>query len=462
MTDTAKSLKLPGHFTSGMVLQRGRSIPLYGTDTPGIKISVTLSDERQKTIFETVTVAAQSGAWECTLSPMKEGGPYTLTVSGSGTNCYTDLMCGDVWLCSGQSNMDMPIADWGMVHDYQAILAEAGDSGIRLLDIFNRQALHPLSEAESDGWKACTAEHLRTFSAVAYCYAARLRKKVSVPLGIIVSAVGGTRIETWMPAETLQTLPFQHIDLPYLKRLIMTRSEVERQYLPTVNYNAMIAPLIRFPVKGFLWYQGEANAVDPETYLQLSEVLIAAWREKWGDATLPFLFVQLANYGGEEGVWKDDDWARLREAQEMVLQIPDTGMVTAADLGETNDIHPKRKKEVGERLADLALQMVYGIESPYDIVKAISVRESEAGMVLDIQLGEGLHSTLDDKQDFETVTKDGKVIREKVILHENRIVLPDVKPGQTDWVRYGWSNDPRLSIYNSRGNPLLPFRMQVQ
>ncbi|MEM6917111.1 MAG: sialate O-acetylesterase, partial [Verrucomicrobiota bacterium] len=384
-----------GLFTDHMVLQRDLPIRVYGTGKDGETVQVTLDGETSSTSVE-------DGEWLVTLPARNAGGPYELTIEGSETHTIRDVMVGDVWLCTGQSNMAGTLSAYiKKAPELYPGLPKANPM-IRLFKLRQDGADEPQRNVVTDdsfgpSWRLCDEDSAPLFSATGYLFAHNLQPEVGVPIGLIYATLGGTKAESWVPKAVIESRPefeiiledyaaaveaFPQAQEAYEQRLAdwraMPAEERRGQRMPQAPmgpnhpkrpsglYHFMIAPLQQFPVKGAIWYQGEGNSGRPEQYQKLFPDLITSWREKWGQGDFPFLFVQLAAFRAYNEEPEDADWPRLREAQTMTLSLPNTGMATIIDVGHQTDIHPPDKATVGKRLAAEARRIAYG----EDIVSA--------------------------------------------------------------------------------------------
>ncbi|MBD3268295.1 sialate O-acetylesterase, partial [bacterium] len=381
-TPTLAEVTLHSLFTDHAVLQQGKEIPVWGQAEDGEQITVSLNDQTAKT-------TAQNGEWMVKLQPMQYGGPFTLTVTGKNTLTREDIHIGEVWVCSGQSNMQ-----WSMraTHTAYKDIPNANHEKIRLFSVPRTVAGAPQDNVNAE-WAICTPKTVEHFTAVGYHFGRELHEKLGVPVGLIHSSWGGTPAESWTTKKTLksknvyseilnrwergeksmqtrlqsvgqeleqwQEKAAQHEKegrrVPAMPSL--PRDQYNNPWRPAGLYNAMIAPLIPYAIQGAIWYQGESNASRAYQYRELFQDMIQDWRREWNQGPFPFLFVQLANYiAGNSDL---NQWAELREAQTMALDLPNTGMAVTTDIGNPYDIHPRNKKEVGRRLSLDALKIAY-------------------------------------------------------------------------------------------------------
>jgi sialate O-acetylesterase len=353
-------VRLPAVLSDHMVLQRDSTVAVWGWADPGeeVRLQPSWSDAA-------VTITAgEDGRWRTGIATGPAGGPHSLVVEGTNRIELTDLLFGEVWICSGQSNME-----WSMDACrplYTDVKASADHPELRLFDVQRAFATTPQEDCKGR-WTACTPEVLGSFSAVAFFYGRELHRELGVPVGLISTNWGGTVCESWTSEETISRMPDFSVQLDVVRaeRALSPDSGVERkvhQNFPTALHNGMIAPLVPYGIRGAIWYQGESNRGRAAQYNELFPAMIRDWRAKWGLGDFPFYFVQIApfHYNGD----KDHQPAWLREAQRLALRVPNTGMAVTMDIGNELDIHPKNKHEVGRRLALWALARTYGQPVP--------------------------------------------------------------------------------------------------
>jgi sialate O-acetylesterase len=623
---SASGVELPALFSDHMVLQRELPVPVWGTATPREQIVVTVAGQRKE------TVAAEDGRWRVVLDPLAAGGPYEMVVAGREEVRFSDVLIGEVWLGSGQSNMEMPLAGWGRILDYETEIARADYPEIRLFQVERVTALRPQTDVASDGWRHCSPEAVEEFSSTAYFFARRIHRETGIPVGIIHSSWGGTVAEAWTSARSLETLDdfreavqglgglterdveemeqafeeamrereraianddkglqtgskswaagdlddsawptmslpskWEDAELPDLDGVVWFRRQVDMPsgwsgedlvlslgpiddadetffngqligateqwdlprvysvpanlvrsgsnviavraldtYLggglwgepgdlklqrpggesislagpwlyqvgleleplppspsdpnqPTVLYNGMIKPLAPYAIRGVIWYQGESNSSRAYQYRSLFSTLIRDWRKLWGQGDFPFYFVQLAAF--DPGLLEKDKWPELREAQLMALSLPETGMAVAIDIGNPNDVHPKNKQEVGNRLARLALKRVYGQEvadsgplyrsaDREGTVMRIAFDRTEGGLEAK---GGALRGFVVAGEDREFHPAEARIDDETVVVWSSKVPEPVA-------VRYGWEDAPDCNLYDQAGLPASPFR----
>ncbi|MEN6494108.1 MAG: sialate O-acetylesterase [Thermoguttaceae bacterium] len=488
------NVTLPHVFGSHMVLQRDQAIPVWGWADPEEKVSVQIDDQPAVT-----TTANKAGQWRVTLPKMSAGGAFTVKVVGKNTITLDDVLVGEVWLCSGQSNMEMVVAS---CTNAQQEIAAANHPQIRQIKVPKLTASVPAKDFPGQ-WQVCSPETVGGFTACGYFMARELQKKLNVPVGLLHSSWGGTRIEPWTtPAGFAQVPTLADIQQKiakadphsaefkdglgkYLDQLEgwmqATRQSIAQEKLitsmpefppdfaplaahanphgqPTTLYNAMIHPLVPFGIRGAIWYQGESNHVEGKLYTEKMKALIQGWRQLWG-SELPFYYVQIAPfpYGSENPAVLAEFW----EAQSAALEIPNTGMVVTSDIGDYKDIHPKNKQEVGRRLALLARKNVDGQS---DIVcsgptfKAMALEGDKIRIRFD-NIGSGLASR-DGKplNWFEIIGKDTDWTKADAAIEGDSVVLSSDKVKAPVAMRFAWDKSAEPNLMNKEGLPASAFR----
>lgn len=622
------TVTLPSFFTDNMVLQQKSTVPFWGESNQK-SVSVTSSWDK-KTYKATVV----NGKWNVVLKTPSYGGPFTITLNDGEVKTLQNILIGEVWLCSGQSNMEMPLDGWGKIDNYKEEIANANYPEIRLLQAEHIESTLPLNtlKVQHNGWNICDPKNIADFSATAYFFARKIYKETKIPIGLIHSSWGGTLIEAWTSSGALSTIHDfdtqieamksessretlekkynadlavwekhltstdkgyqnekaiwasvgfddaswktmkvpsffdsnglgnfdgivwfrkkftisdnskdfslsylvddddkiwvngnyvgetkgynveRHYTIPskYLKKgenvitirvydgsgnggiygeeNIALKSDSEtislvgdwkynigadskdlpaRPYLaqgqnrPSAIYNAMIAPLADYKIKGVIWYQGESNAERAFQYQKLFPLLINDWRTQFKDKNLPFFFVQLANYKQQKQEPGDSDWAELREAQFLTLKVPNTGMAVTTDIGNAQDIHPKNKQDVGVRLAKIALAKVYNIKNNYSGPLYKSYKVERNTIVLEFDFNTEIKARDDLLRGFTIAGSDqkfysaeAKIINGKVIVYAQNVPNPVA-------VRYNWADNPNGNLTNASGLPASSFRTDV-
>jgi sialate O-acetylesterase len=422
-------------FTDNMVLQRDKPIKVWGTAATGEKVKVAIGDQATETI-------AQDGKWQVELEPLAAGGPHTLIINGENKLELGNVLVGDVWIASGQSNMQWSIK---ASEEPQKIAAEARHPRIRLFTVRRGGSPEPKDTVEGR-WVECRTETVGDFSAVAYHFGVALQKHVDVPIGLVSTNVGGTAAQRWTPKEVLQSTP----------ELQKHGEEKNASDL----YNAMIHPLLKFGIKGAIWYQGESNAGQAYRYRVLFPAMIKSWRDRWGQGEFPFLFVQLAPFMKIDDQPQDSNWAELREAQLMTLsKSPNTAMAVITDVGDEKDIHPKPKKPVGERLALAARALAYGEKIEYSGPIFESMTTSGDRAILRFKhADEGLQVRGEKLTGFAIAGEDKKFHKAEATIEGDTVIVRSGEVSQPVAVRFGWANYPVVNLWNKAGLPASPFR----
>jgi sialate O-acetylesterase len=478
-------VQLPSLFGDNMVLQQGVKARVWGKADPGEKVTVGL-DRKKAT-----ATADEKGNWAVKLGPLKSGGPFVLTITGKNTIALKNVLVGEVWVCSGQSNMQWAV---NQSADAEREIAEANYPKIRLFSVPRTVADIP-QDSVVGAWAECSPQTVPGFSAVGYFFGREIHKALKgVPVGLIHSSWGGTPAEAWTSLPTLEAEPdfkplldWWNEELAksdaqmkdYEKKMSDWKQAAEAARArgeqppnqpqsptdqrkssnrPANLYNAMIAPLAPFAIRGAIWYQGESNATQAYQYRNLFPTMIRDWRRAWGEGDFPFLFVQLANFRNN---WTDPrSWAELREAQLMTLSLRNTGMAVAIDIGDSLDIHPKNKQEVGRRLALAARAMVHGERVSYSgpIYKSMSIK-GDAIRLRFAHVGRGLFAKREPLKSFVIAGKDRRFVWADTEIKGKTVVVRSKYVPHPVAVRYAWWDDPvGCNLYNADGLPASPFR----
>lgn len=464
-------VKVPVVFSDHMVLQRGIPVPVWGTAAADENVSVSIAGQT------VTTKAGADGKWMVRLKPLAVSAkPLTLKISGSNRLEFTDVLVGEVWLASGQSNMEMPVGNqdppgakrrYPGVQNFEEELKNTTHPLLRLCKVERIFAPRPLTTVPGAGWKTCSPESVKGFSAVGYFYGRHLLENLKVPVGIIASACSSSQTEQWTSIEALAKFPqfaevvdfYQHADfakLPDYEKIAPTGK-------PSCLYNGGLAPLIPYAIRGAIWYQGESNADRSVEYRQLFPNMIADWRQRWGQGDFPFYFVQLAGYGGVPANPGEHNWAEMRESQSQALAIPNTGMAATIDIGMADFIHPLNKQEVGRRLGLVALAKTYRakVEDSGPVFKSMKIDGDKVVLQFD-HLAGGLvsHNTADSKKlrFFAVAGKDRAWKWADARIDGTTVVLTCDAVKEPVAVRYGWATNIECDFFNSAGLPALPFR----
>jgi sialate O-acetylesterase len=498
----AADVRLSGIFTDNMMLQRDLPVRVWGWAEVGEAVSVTLSGKTA------ATKADKNGLWALELPAIKAGENLELTVKGKNSLTIKNVIMGDIWVCSGQSNMEMGLN--GCL-GFQDDVKGADLPKIHRIKFKQVQSGNPESDASTaTPWQVCTPETAAGFTAVGFYFAREIQQKTGVPIGIVDVNWGGTAIEPWVATEGLalvdelkpQFVAKQEAIKNYRANLPRSLAELEAwiaatrgdlasgapiRAMPAIPatpdggwssmYNAMIHPIVRFPIKGALWYQGESNGGEGVTYYDKMRALIGGWRKQWGQGDFPFYFVQLANFQAvSEDPAGGNGWAKLREAQTKVLAVPNTGMAVIIDtvpLAERDDIHPRNKYDVGLRLALWALGRDYGqrqLEVSGPLFKALKIEGDKARLAFDhigsgLMVGkkEGRTPAVENKgaklKGFAIAGADKKWVWADAVIEGKTVTVSSPQVKEPVAVRYAYQMNPDgANLYNREGLPASPFR----
>jgi len=436
-------LRLPAVFNDHMVIQRQSPVPIWGWSHPTQDITIKVS-------WDTLTIKTKSDNttyWATTIFSPPAGGPHTITIKAGGeTRTLQDVMSGEVWLCSGQSNMEWSMEASG---DGKTMIAGVNDPNIRLFHI-PKSAASDLQVRGEGTWRVCNAESVRYFSAVGYFFGKKLNDELNIPIGLINASWGGTPAEVWVPKERIDA----NTDL----KASAAEQKDDRPWCPSnpgVVFNSMLNPIIPFRLGGALWYQGESNTKMPATYKQLMETLVLEWRKQFL-VDFPFYYVQIApydKYGGDSGVL-------IREQEVKMLEIPRSGMVVISDLVDNvKDIHPQFKKPVGERLANIALSDAYGkkgiaYQSP--LYQSMKVEKSKVRVTFS-NAPNGLMAK-GEPTEFQIAGEDKKFYPAKAKIEGSTVVVSAKEVKSPVAVRFAWSNSAIPNLFSKEGLPVPSFR----
>jgi len=497
-------VSLHGLFTDNMVLQRDVPVAVYGRGDEGEAVTVRLGDA-------TASAVVTDGRWKVSLPPMKAGGPFTLSVVGKNSIAVDNVLVGDVWVCTGQSNMATLLKLYKTGAEYEAYrhlfsgVPKPNDQ-LRLFKVTLGAANTPQRDVAVDGkvalgWRPCDETAALQFSALGYLFGSTLQQELGVPVGLIHAAVGGTMAECWVSRDTLDSRPefkvildrFETAKQRYpaaLERYQAALAEAKAGTFqdrrgrrmpveplgpdslkrPTGLYNFMIAPLQQFTIKGVVWYQGEGNAAEPVQYRTLFPALITSCRRQWGQGDFPFLFVQLAGFNKVSSEPEDPHWAWLREAQAMALALPRTAMVVAVDAGHQTNIHPPNKPLVADRLVAAALKTAYGrdIVASGPTFRRMTVTGDRAVIEFDtiggglvakeVEMDGGIRLAADEIKGFAICGEDGVFRWGRAVIEGDTVVVTSPDVLQPVAVRYAWASFPLCNLSNGEGFPAVPFR----
>jgi sialate O-acetylesterase len=481
-------VKVPAIFGSHMVLQRDQKDRVWGWADPGEEVTVKLAGQ------EKTAKAGPDGSWQVVLDPIAAGGPHTLTIQGKNTLRLDDVLVGEVWICSGQSNMQMSIA---ASKDADLEITTARYPRIRLISVPQVGTQKPQKDFKGR-WQHCRPDTAAGFSAVGYLFGRRLYQTLDVPVGLINNAWGGSACEAWIRGDVLAVdknyapmlkrweqieKDFPRAKAEYDAKRTEWKKDVDKakaqgkqappepsnpedamrgNFRPGNIYNGVLKPTIGYGIRGVIWYQGESNVHKAYQYRDLFPLMIKSWRDEWGQGDFPFYWVQLADFLPETSEPKESAWAELREAQTMTLsKLPKTGEAVIIDIGDGQDVHPKNKQDVANRLVRWALARDYGVPIAYQspTYKAMEKHGKKVVLAFD-HVGGGL-------QPFDVAEPRGFAIAggdHKFVWAKARIVGPATVEVWSDQVadpvavRYAWADNPVCNLYSADGLPVTPFR----
>lgn len=441
---------VPAVFGSGMVLQRELPIVVWGQDAPGTPVRVSVANR------EAAAKTDSDGRWRVTLEELRAEGPHVMTVRGSSTLRFDDVLVGEVWLCSGQSNMEWPVRE---ALNPEAEIAAANHPRIRHLKLNHRASRKPTDDVDTQGtWQTCSPDTVANFTGVGFFFARYIQAQLDVPVGLIGSNWGGTRIEPWIPPGGFKSVPALADIADKLDQFPTIKDDgaVSHQS-PLAIYNSMIHPLVPYGIRGALWYQGESNMGEHMIYHEKMKALIQGWRQLWKRDDLPFYFVQLAPFRYKAPHLPPLMW----EAQTATLSVPHTGMAVTVDIGNVADIHPRNKQDVGKRLALWALSQTYGqagivVSGP--LYHSMRVETGRIRLFFD-HLGGGLVSR--DGQalrHFTIAAADQKFVDATAVIDGDSVVVSSPDVAHPIAVRFGWHEESEPNLSNAAGLPAAPFR----
>lgn len=466
-------VSLPNIFSDHMVLQQGQKNKVWGRADVGESVSVTIHEQKHQ-----ATADAQ-GDWHLMLEPLPVGGPYELTVKGKNEVQFTDVLVGEVWVCSGQSNMQWSV---DQSNDPDLERAAANFPRLRMVNVPQVGTQEPQWNFNGS-WKVCTPENVGKFSAVGYFFGRQLHQTLDVPIGLINNAWGGSACEAWIRRDLLaadaqyqplldrwaqlesrfQTLSTQaERTEDETKQLNQLRGQMNGNARPGNIYNGVLKSHLGYGIRGAIWYQGESNASRAYQYRELFPLMISSWRKEWNQGDFPFYWVQLADFRGERPEPAESDWAELREAQTMTMdRLPNTGQAVIIDIGEGKDIHPKNKVDVGRRLARWALAKDYGVQIPYHSPRYKSMEKQGSKIVItfDHVAGGWRPFDVNEPRGFTIAGADRKFVSASAkILPTGQIEVWSDQVTAPESVRYAWADNPVCNLFSQAGLPLTPFR----
>lgn len=498
-------------FSNGAVLQQGMPLPVWGTAKDGEKVAVQFDGDSAETV-------AKDGKWSVRLKPHRAGGPFTMTITGENTVTVENVLVGEVWICSGQSNMAFTFSQAASAADEAP---KATYPKLRMFTVTRKTAITPQADAAST-WVECSPTTVGSFSAVGYFFGRDIQKATGFPVGMIHTSVGGTPAQAWTSLSGLAadkelegyvaaikqiTEAYPKATEAYPKELAEYQATLNEWNAspegktyeaamqtwaadnksavaegnppipkpkapatlpkaprppeggsgsPTVLYNGMVAPLVPYAIRGVIWYQGESNNSDPMRYRTLFPRMIADWREKWGQGDFPFLFVQIAPHRGMV--------PEIREAQLLTWQkTPATAMAVTTDVGNATDIHPTKKEPVGARLALAARALAYGEKLEYSGPVFDAMKVSGPRAVLTFKhVGTGLVAKDGALKGFTIAGADKRFVPAKATIEGDTVVVSGEGVEVPAAVRFGWDNVPDGNLFNKEGLPASPFRTDVE
>jgi sialate O-acetylesterase len=441
---------LPAVIGNNMVLQQNKQVPLWGKARVNAKVTIVTSwNHKLYTVW-----AKKDSTWRLLVQTPKAGGPYEVSFNDGQSLVLKNILIGEVWVCSGQSNMEMPVKGFGNqpILNSSDLLLDAENSNIRLFRLERASSRSPQNDCKATPWEEANAQSVKDFSAVGYMYAKILQEKLKVPVGVIMSVWGGTMVEAWMDQASLK-------EFPEIKMAPDTAKVINKND-PTVLFNAMINPFVGYGIKGVIWYQGEQNRINYQQYDRLLAAMVNEWRKIWQMGEWPFYYVQIAPYTYTP---KDKQGlaAYLREAQQKAMaEIPNSGMAVTMDLGSEKSIHPPDKLPVSKRLAYWALANTYGkkglnYQSP--VYKSMKVTGSNAFINFDATPN-GLTSFGKDLLAFEIAGDDRVYYPAKAKITGNGVTVQSENVKTPVAVRYGFKDWIVGDLYNTEGLPVTPFR----
>lgn len=481
-------VRLPDILGNSMVLQQNQKVPVWGTADAGETVKVSFGKQ-------TLTaVADEKGKWRVELKPLKANfTPQILTVEGKNKIELKDILVGEVWLVSGQSNMQWTLFQ---SNDGEQEVAKANHPKIRLFNV-SREVAFKKKQGRLGEWKNCTPESVRDFSGAGYYFGVELQKKLNVPVGLINSSYGGSQAEAWTPVEYLNANPDLKATVERTKIWEAERPKIRADYDEAIKnwrvesekqkssgakpspspgvpdalrdyriassiYDGMIEPLMPFAIKGAIWYQGESNEVRAEQYNILLPTMIKSWRERWAQSAFPFGIIQLPNYRKTSEIPESSPWSFIREAQRKTAEnIVNSGLIVTIDIGEVNDIHPKNKLDVGERMSVWALRNVYREKiTDAPIFKKAEIKGEKIILTFD-EVGNGLKVKNGEKlEEFAIAGEDQKFVwAEARIIGKNKIEVNSPNISNPFAVRYAFNSNPKNpNLTNDSGIPASPFR----
>ena len=480
-------VKLPQVLSDHMVLQRNAPIHIWGWGTPGELVTVSLQNQKQSATTDDL------GKWSVYLPPQPAGGPYTVSIQATNTVRIADVLIGDVWFASGQSNMEMPLSGFpnsAVLKNGAEEIANSTQPQIRLLRVNKRTSDHPLPDLKDpeEVWTTCTPATAANFSAVAYFFGREIQQQEKVPVGLIDDTWGGTPAEAWTSLDGLSAdsslMPVFQVwsemanetaDVPALIAQEKREDEAAKQagapmpkhpwhpnpasWEPANLYNGMIAPFVEFPIKGVIWYQGETNSslARAPLYFKVFSALISDWRSKWATGDFPFLFVQISSFTSTD----KEVWGVVRDAQRRTLNLANTGMAVTLDVGDPDNVHPADKQTVGHRLALAARDIAYGekVEDSGPLFRQATPDGQDIRVWFDH--ADGLVAKGGSLLGFEVAGKDHHFYAATAKIDNHTVLASASMVKKPKFVRYAWANAPAANLFNGAGLPASTFTSET-
>ncbi len=477
-------VKLPAVISDNMVLQQETPATVWGWADAGENVAVKFAGK------SAAAIADGKGKWSAKLDGLTAGTTGEMTIAGKNTLTIKNVLVGEVWVASGQSNMEFRVAS---TKDSADEIKAADFPNIRMFTVQKAAKTEPADDCVGK-WEVCTPQTVPGFSAVGYFFARHIYQTLKLPIGIIHTSWGGTPAEFWTPKPALAANPAFKPIFDSWDKAVATYPQAKEKYekdlaewkeatktpptdgskppqapraprggdafgSPACLYNGMVAPLTNYTIRGAIWYQGEANAGNPDLYKKLFPTMIKSWRKVWQIEDFPFLYVQLANFMQRHAEPTDTNWARLREAQLETLEVPHTGMAVIIDIGESKDIHPKNKQDVGLRLALWAEATVYYRDQEFSgpLPSGFQIEDGKARLTF--RNGEGMKASDGGKiKGFAVAGEDRKFHWADVDIQGDHVVVFSPEVPNPVAVRYGWDDDPECNLINNTGLPASPFR----
>jgi sialate O-acetylesterase len=440
-------VKLPAIFSDNMMLQQNSDVAIWGWAKPASKINI----QPSWSDINYTMVVDESGKWKTKIKTPQYGGPYTIIISDGDPITISNVLIGEVWLCSGQSNMEMPMKGFvnQPVEEATDAVVRSENKNIRMFKVKRNAQNVPLDNCEGS-WVEATPESVREFSAVGYFFGRLVNQITKMPVGLINVSLGGSAIQGWMNPHALEGTEFK---IPKKDDPIKSWGST-----PTLLFNAMLNPIIGCDIRGVIWYQGESNHKNPDNYTNLMKKMVNEWRSLWSVGEFPFYFVQIAPYRYNDGV----NSALLREAQlNAVDQISNSGIVINMDADSPENIHPSAKKQVGERLAYLALARTYGLDGfPYcsPALKSFEIKGSIVELTFETPIESKLTSFGKEIKGFSIAGENKYFERAKADISGNKITVFSASVKQPVAVRYAFDDDAQAEVFTRTGLPLSSFR----